>query len=111
MCLVWAVAGILDASLHLSPQRQIPLTLLYCVFFAGIIYKWCHVYAGEHGDQPQIGSSILAALLPPVGIPLYFFRMHSALRATFATLLALVFAVVLLIVYALAFHAAKLAVP
>ena len=54
---------------------------------------------------------MLAALLPPIGIPFYFFRLHSPLRAAIATLLAASFFVFLLFVFALASNVAKLAAP
>jgi drug/metabolite transporter (DMT)-like permease len=108
MCVVWAVAGVLNAR---SGQRYSPTTLVAGVVFAGLIFSWCHVYAEEHGAKASIGWSILAALVAPIGIPLYFFRLQSPLRAMFATFLAVVFFIVLLSVYALASYATKLVAP
>ena len=105
MCVAWAVAGIFNAR---SAQRFSPAAVVCAVVFAGLIFSWCHVYAQEHGARASVGSSMLAALVPPIGVPAFFFRLQSPLRATLATVGAFAFVGFLLFVYGLASYAARL---
>ena len=102
------VTGLIDAHLHVAPDKPTPFTLLYGSVYAVLIYRWCNLYAQERGTEAPLGSSIVAAYLPQVGIPVYFFRLLPMGKATIATLKAAVIYIGLFIGYSLAYYCAEL---
>lgn len=108
MVLVSCAAGFLDAWMAVAPNKPSPFALIYAFLLAVLIYKWCRAYAEERGVEPPFGASVFAAFLAPIGIPLYFFRLLPALKASWASLKAVSFFIVTLCIYSLAFYVAKL---
>lgn len=108
MAALLAVAGLTDASMHISPQKPAPFSLIYGFLLAALIYRWCRVFADERDSKPPFGMSILAAFLPPIGVPIYLFRVLPVSRAVVGTFKAVLFVIALLFVYSVAFWAGEL---
>jgi hypothetical protein len=50
-----------------------------------LLFVWCKAHAEARGITPPAASAPLVALLPPVGVPYYFYRTMSLPSATLAT--------------------------
>ena len=87
--LSFVLAGLLE---HYYPQgtedaRGIAVAHSFLIMF--LIFAWC----GHHAVENDIGSvgvfKIFAAILPPVGVPVYFFKYFGLKRGGVLTMKAL----------------------
>ena len=92
------------------PHPEQPLneaTVVQNILTAVLSFAWCKAHAASRGIAPPSGSAVLAALLPPVGVPVYFFRSMPWRVASFATLKAVGFFTLLLVLFQTGFYVAK----
>lgn len=65
---------------------------------AVILFGWCKAHARKLGVVEPTGSALLCGIVPPVGVPLYFYRTFGFKQGTVKTLKALGFLVLLIFV-------------
>jgi hypothetical protein len=72
------------------------------IVWAILLFGWVKSHAREKGIAPPPGASILAAILPPVGVPYYAFRAFGAREGSKLTGWALLAFLAFFCVYSLA---------
>jgi hypothetical protein len=94
--IVLAVADTLVPGTTMDPRV---LDIVASTSFAICAFAWVKADARERQREHPPGSALLAALIIPIGIPLYFFRAFGARRGFLATAKFLGFLVVLVGTY------------
>jgi hypothetical protein len=102
MLLLFLLAGLVDPHISQPSNQYSPLTMIYAIALATLIFGWCKAHAAARGIALPSGAAPLAAFLAPIGVPLYFFRSMPAGAALVSTLKASGFLGGLVFVYALA---------
>jgi hypothetical protein len=85
------IAGVVEALEPSSSQPMGSIAVVHTVIIAIISFAWCKAHAASRGIIPPSGSALLVGLLPPVGVPVYFFRSMPWKTALLATLKAIGF--------------------
>lgn len=81
-------------------ERDIVESLLVAV----LAYMWCKAHAASRRIVAPAGSALLAALLPPLGVPLYFFRSMPWRAALAATTKSLGYTALLVVLFWIGLH-------
>lgn len=95
LALSFFFAGLADAFVSTPQSPNSIVAFVHTFFIAALVYLWCKADAAERRTPPPAGAPLFAALLPPLGVPVYFFRSRPLRPALVATALALVFLVLL----------------
>jgi len=64
-----------------------------------LVFFWCKADAAARQIPLPVGAAFLAALIPPVGVPIYFFRAQPWRNALLLTVYALAFQVFLYLLF------------
>ena len=71
----WPVAGLIEPfAPSYGVQFQNEVSLVHAVVLAVLLLAWCKAHASVAGITTPTGARLAVALLPPVGLPYYFFR-------------------------------------
>lgn len=74
------VAGLADPFMPPAGRLAALTGLAHGILFTVLCYLWCKADAGERGT-PHVGGAALAAFIPPIGLPVYFFRTRTVGKA------------------------------
>ena len=75
----WLVAGLLEPfAPSYGREFHNEVSLVHTFVLAVVLFAWCRAHAVTHGVELPKGARLLVALLPPVGLPYYFFRAFPA---------------------------------
>ena len=95
LALSFLVAGFADAFVSTPQSPNSIVAFVHTFFIAVLVYLWCKADAASRREPPPAGAPLFAALLPPVGVPTYFFRSRPLRPALVASGTALVYVVLL----------------
>lgn len=100
--LAWALASFVASGIVESPgaNGSPNVAFAHTIIFTVLIYAWCKSHALEHGIESIGGFKLFAAILPPVGVPAYFFKYFGFKAGVILTLQAFGYLVLLFIGYA-----------
>jgi hypothetical protein len=65
--------------------------VVHMLVFAVLCYMWYRADARSRGIPEGGGSAVFVAMLPPIGLPVYFFRTRTFRRALLSIAKTLVF--------------------
>jgi len=97
----YAVAGLLDPFLAPNDRTATLASVALGVVVMILCYLWCKADAAERG-MAHIGGTALAAFIPPIGLPIYFFRTRPVRRALVSIGKSLLFLLAVMAIYVLA---------
>jgi hypothetical protein len=83
------IGGILEPFLPHPGQPFNEASAIHSFVIAVLVFAWCKAHAAQRNTAPPSGSVLVAAILPPIGVPLYFFRSMPWRQASIATLKAI----------------------
>jgi hypothetical protein len=92
MGFLWAVTGLVEPQTPNAGQPLNEVGFVQMIIWAVLLFGWVKSHARAKQVQAPPGASILAAILPPVGVPYYALRTFGAregLKLTGWALLAL----------------------
>jgi len=98
LALSFVIFGIVEAEL-----RPADLSLIHGTIIAILVFMWCHAHASENGISSSSGYRLMAVFLPPIGVPLYFYRFYGFKSGSIKMAKAVAFAIVLLALYDIPF--------
>jgi hypothetical protein len=90
--LTWAIAGLIEPQLSNAGETMNAVGFVQTFVTAVLVFCWVKAHARANSIDPPTGASLLAALLPPVGVPYYAFRgfgLRAGARLTGLALLTL----------------------
>ncbi len=96
------ISGITEA---VWPSLTGAAFLIHIVVIACLLFWWVGEHASEQGlvERP-FGARVLAALIPLIGLPYYFYRSYGFQSGTIKLLLAIVLLVVSAALYMVPFY-------
>jgi hypothetical protein len=100
------LAGILEPFLALPGSTHSGGAALHAIVIAVLCYAWCKADAKERGT-PGIGGAALAGLLPPIGLPIYFFRSRTARNALVSLAISLLLLVASILLFGAGLYIGK----
>lgn len=80
MLLLWGVTGLIEPH---TPHANEPLNevaFVQMIVWAMLVFGWVKAHARMNQISPPTGAPLLAALIPPVGVPYYAFRSYDFCR-------------------------------
>ena len=98
--LTWPIAGFLEPFTPSYGRSYNEITLVHSVVLALLLFAWCKAHAASRGIKPPTGAAVLSALIPPIGLPYYFFRSYPWRRALLSLGKALLIFLLCVILYA-----------
>ena len=87
----FAISGMVEGYFGLHGESAVAFTHVLAI--AVICFAWCRADIAERDIAAPTGSAIFCAVLPPLGVPVHFFRTRRVGPALVAT--AIAFAVML----------------
>lgn len=97
--ITWAIAGLIEPQLFDASEPMNAVGLTQTFITAVLVFCWVKAHARANSITPPAGASLLAAILPPVGVPYYAFRGFGFRKGAILTGLALVTLLGLFAVY------------
>jgi len=70
----------------------------YWIMYTLAIFGWCLAHAKKHGNKPQTLMAALCALIPPIGVPIYFFSNFGLKKGLIKLILAILFFCLIVVV-------------
>lgn len=101
LAISFLVAGVVEGYLTNAGGTFGPVYLLHAVVISVLTFAWNRNHAIENNVASALRYPAFAALLPPLGIPLYFFRFFGLKQGVLKVLKAAIFFVFLGIIYLL----------
>ncbi|HEX9811066.1 MAG TPA: hypothetical protein VGA88_03125 [Burkholderiales bacterium] len=101
LAISFLVAGAVGGYLPRNSNVFEPLYLSHIAIISLLTFAWSRSHAIESGVASNRRYSAFAALFPPLGVPVYFFRFFGLKQGVLKVLKAAVFFVILGIVYLL----------
>ena len=80
------VSGIIDGLMGTLNDPFPPTYFPQGILVMFLTFAWCKADVEENSFRMPIGSRLLCALLPPIGVPLHLYRTRPFGRATIALL-------------------------
>ena len=93
------VAGFVEPFVARPREPFSAAAIVHTLVIAVLCYAWCKADAMTRGISLPSGSALIAGLLPPIGVPLYFFRSKPWRAALVASLKALGVLVAMLVFF------------
>ncbi len=103
----FAISGIVEGLVEGDAADSANLVHVFVI--AVICFAWCRADVAERDIPMPLGSAILCALLPIVGVPAHLFRTRRFRSALIATAKAIGVFAVSILAYALTLFAAEYA--
>lgn len=103
LALSFFIAGLIEGWLTYAPNVADIFTLLHMVISALLILAWCKTHSAENELHPSGAFLLFVALIPPVGVPTYFFKFFEFRSGAKKVLKSLGFSVVLIAAYSLGY--------
>lgn len=99
----FVVVGTIEGYLPFEESAPNPLALPHSVLSSVLLFSWCKSHALENNITSSGGYRLVAAFLPPIGLPAYFFKFFGFRNGGLKTLKSLGFLVLLVIGYLVPF--------
>ena len=84
------LAGIVEPFSATAGEPMSGAGFVHSFVIAILCFTWCKADAAARGVTAR-GGAVFAALLPPIGLPFYFFRTRPAMQAFLSCAKALLF--------------------
>ena len=97
--MTFAISGIVEGYFGWAAEGALAFT--HAVVIAVICFAWCKADVSERGIAAPVGSALLCGVLPPLGVPVHFFRTRRIGAALLATAKAIAVLMVSILVYSL----------
>ncbi|QFT55386.1 hypothetical protein [Microbulbifer sp. THAF38] len=104
LLLTFIAFGVLEA---FFPGESNGLGLFHGLVILSFLFWWIGVHASENGIIAPKGSKILTLLVPPLGLPYYFYKGYGFKKGSILVAVALLLFVLALGMYILGFGAAN----
>jgi hypothetical protein len=91
------LVGLIEPFTARPADLHSPLSIMHMVAVAVLVYMWCRADAAARNAAPRNGISVLAAVLPPLGVPIYLFQSRHWKKALVSVSLAVAFLVLLVV--------------
>jgi hypothetical protein len=91
LCIVIAIVvmmALIDTLVPWAATHVGEASMIESVILAFCAFAWVKADAQARDTQPPVGSALLAALIIPIGVPLYLFRALGARRGAWSSLKA-----------------------
>jgi hypothetical protein len=82
-----------DMLLPWATAHEGAMNVISSLIFALCAFAWVKADAEARGIEPPFGSALMAALMIPIGVPVYLFRALGARRGAWSSLKAFGFIV------------------
>lgn len=82
----FVISGLIDATF---PRYENTSALAHGLFISFMIFVMCSVHMVDHGLNSRTGVKLFCAILPPIGIPYYFFKSFGFKQGSIKILLSL----------------------
>lgn len=96
----WPLAGFLEPFSPSYGRTYNEVTFVHSVVLAFLLFAWCKAHASSRGVKPPTGAAVLSAVVPPIGLPYYFFRSYAWRRALLSLGKALLIFLLCVVLYA-----------
>lgn len=63
----------------------------YWIMYTLTIFGWCIAHAKKFGNKPQLLMAALCGVLPPIGVPVYFYSNFGFKNGSIKLLFAILF--------------------
>ncbi|HEX7868095.1 MAG TPA: rard protein [Variovorax sp.] len=94
LALSFVVAGVLSPIVpQMAGKPYSVIDVIHSLLIGALCYTWCRADGLVRGVLPPGRSALVAGVFPPLGVPLYFLRTRPFLKALVATLGAIAFLV------------------
>ena len=93
------IAGLIEPFTERPGEPYSAAGVVHMLLIAVLCYGWCKADAAERGIALPPGSAVLAGIVPPLGLPLYFFRSKPKRAALIASVRAVFGLVVMLALF------------
>ena len=99
MLLLWGITGLIEPHTPNAGEPFNEIAVVQMVVWAVLMFGWVKAHAKQNQISPPAGAPLLAALLPPLGVPYYAFRGYGFLRGAKLVGLSLLMMIVMFAVY------------
>ena len=101
----FAISGIVEGLFGWEDESIV--ILIHGLLITVICYAWCKADMSERKISGSVATAVFCGVLPPVGIPVYFFRTRKVGAALLATAIASAIVFVSMLAYSLALDAGQ----
>ncbi|HET6552972.1 MAG TPA: hypothetical protein VFG49_05470 [Dyella sp.] len=74
MATIWLIAGVVEPHLPHAGQPLNEVGIAQSFVLVILLFAWCKAHAVSHQITAPKAAALLVGIIPPVGIPYYFFR-------------------------------------
>ena len=99
------VAGAVEPFALKAGEPMSGAGFVHSIVIAILCFTWCKADAAARG-LTSLGGAVFAALLPPIGLPFYFFRTRPTRQAFLSCAKALLFFLLCVGLFMIGFYAA-----
>ena len=96
----FVMSGSVEGAFGVAGQTMNEFALAHMFVLMVLGFSWCNAHADSRGIKAPRAAAFWVALLPIVGVPLYFFRSMQWRHAAWSSVQALGFWLVCLAAYA-----------
>jgi len=105
------VSALVDTVLPAPAANPGPIDLVVTILYSVCAFAWVKADARARQIEVPSGAALLAALIVPIGVPVYLFRVLGARHGLRASLKAFGFFLVLGVAYVSVFYVAEVLAP
>jgi len=87
--LSFIVFGFIEGLYPAGGDNARAMGVIHTFIIAVLIFAWCDNHALENNVESTGGYRLLAAVFPPLGIPIYFFKCFGFKRGGFKVLISM----------------------
>ena len=98
MAISFIISGLVDG-FNSSGSGLGPTYGIHTLIFSILLFLWCKEHAKLNNLKLPSNSAILVALLPPIGVPVYFYRAFGIKKCIIGTFLAVILIVFFSLLY------------
>ncbi len=78
------IDGVVPSAIQLTP-------IIHGVILAVLIFNWVGIHAKENQKKVSLGAKTASGLLPPIGVPYYFFSSFGLKQGVSKLMLSILF--------------------
>jgi hypothetical protein len=104
MLMLWAATGLVEPHTPHAGQPFNEIAFVQTIVFAVLVFSWVKAHAKLNQIDTPTGAPLLAALIPPIGVPYYAFRGFGFVRGARLVGLALLSLILMFAVYLVLFE-------
>jgi len=75
--LSFVAAGGIEGAAPMEPEWPLAVAMFHGLLVTVLIFEWCGLHASENCTDYIPGSKLMAALLPPLGVPFFLVSCHG----------------------------------